>query len=92
MWLVADQCSLPVQGFGELWMEKAAHGADDYLTCWELKYSCTVNLVELQSVLVRTQLEHCAQFWSLLYKNDVDRLESVQRRATGMGRGLAAPM
>ncbi|KAK4818612.1 hypothetical protein QYF61_016583 [Mycteria americana] len=32
----------------------------------------------------------CAQFWSLLYKKDVDRLERAQRRATKMMKGLGS--
>ena len=27
--------------------------------------------------------EYCVQFWGLYFKNDIDALEKIQRRATG---------
>lgn len=41
---------------------------------------CLINSLHL--VLVMPHLECCAQFWSPLYKTDVDRLQRVRRRAT----------
>src|SRR5678815_4669860 len=43
---------------------------------------------KLYNSYVRQVLEYCAQFWAPYLRKDIDMLERVQRRATGMISGF----
>jgi len=69
---------------------QAAQRANPIPGC--IKHSITGRAKEeitpLQSALVWPHLECCVQLWAPPFKKDVQVLEYLQRRATGLVRGL----
>lgn len=63
--------------------------ANFILKCINRSAECIAQevIVPFQSALVRPQLQFWVQFWVPHFKKDVDKLETVQRRATKMIKG-----
>ena len=52
-----------------------------------IEFKSKENVIRLYKSLVRPRLEFCIQAWSPYFRNDIDVLERVQRRATKLIEG-----
>ena len=69
---------------------KAANEANKKLGTINRNFKCKAKKVILQlyKSIVMPQLDYCVQAWRPHYREDIDKLEKVQRRATRMVEGL----